>query len=567
MGRGLRLATVTLPNGVVVAGSGGSKQVASWRRIPHIGVAHDQGQASTVIAPLTLQFPSDSPAATRRYELPPEVDRPQAARYVPGVTVALPLRIFLASPGDADRERSVVRRTVDEWNAKRKPGESTFEVVGWENVRGTARRPQDAINELISESHFLIAMFKRRWGSEPGGSWGYSSGTEEELFQGLLELGIADQPMRDVWIAFLHVADPEERVGELKQQLVKKHAMLFEAIDDVADLKDKLSMRLDKWDQGAATKVVRHVELISSTGAEVLRAARLRIDGQKLIELGQASAGYENLQMAADIGGPLEHLAHARHLARKGDLDAAYAAAQAAIDATRRGADGLYSPSAANAFSAQAGILRRCGDNLGAIGRLRQALTLIAEHDAYARRVRSRILDELGLALQRTGDRTGAEDAFNEALQARREDGSQVDICQSYINLARLTVETRDLAAARKYSDEALAVLRHSAPTALHANAQTLAAQVRLRQGEASSAIPHGLHALALNQQFGSANGEAIALLVLAQCHRATGDYAHAREYAEACLAINDRIGNESGAKQARWQLQAINTEVTVSRE
>ena len=56
----------------------------------------------------------------------------------------------------------------------------TYEVVGWERVRGTARRPQEAINELIAESHFLVALFKESWGSEPGSPWGYTSGTEEE---------------------------------------------------------------------------------------------------------------------------------------------------------------------------------------------------------------------------------------------------------------------------------------------------------------------------------------------------------------------------------------------------
>ena len=64
--------------------------------------------------------------------------------------------------------------------------------TGWERVRGTARRPQEAINELIGESHFLIGLFKASWGSEPGSPRGYASGTEEELFTGLLELGRAE---------------------------------------------------------------------------------------------------------------------------------------------------------------------------------------------------------------------------------------------------------------------------------------------------------------------------------------------------------------------------------------
>ena len=105
--------------------------------------------------------------------------------YLTAMADALPLRIFLASPGDLAKEREVVRACVDEHRARRKGvSDVAYEVVGWERVRGTARRPQEAINELIGESHFLIALFKGSWGSEPGSPWGYTSGTEEELFMG-----------------------------------------------------------------------------------------------------------------------------------------------------------------------------------------------------------------------------------------------------------------------------------------------------------------------------------------------------------------------------------------------
>lgn len=82
---------------------------------------------------------------------------------------ALPLRIFLASPGDLSDERQAVRACVDEHNARwGADSKVTFEVVGWDRVRGTARRPQEAINELIGESHYLMALFRRAWGSGPG---------------------------------------------------------------------------------------------------------------------------------------------------------------------------------------------------------------------------------------------------------------------------------------------------------------------------------------------------------------------------------------------------------------
>lgn len=100
------------------------------------------------------------------------------------VADSLPLRIFLASPADVEAERQVVRVCVNEHNCRRRANaDVTYEVVGWERVRGTARRPQEAINELIAESHFLIALFKASWGSEPGSPWGYTSGKRRNSSQ------------------------------------------------------------------------------------------------------------------------------------------------------------------------------------------------------------------------------------------------------------------------------------------------------------------------------------------------------------------------------------------------
>ncbi|TDE02811.1 hypothetical protein [Jiangella asiatica] len=92
---------------------------------------------------------------------------------------ALPLRIFLASPGGLEDERAAARACASEHGVRRDGVSNvTYEVIEWDRVRGTARRAQEAINELIAESHFMIVLFKSAWGSEPGSPWGYTSGTE-----------------------------------------------------------------------------------------------------------------------------------------------------------------------------------------------------------------------------------------------------------------------------------------------------------------------------------------------------------------------------------------------------
>ncbi|GAA3952764.1 hypothetical protein GCM10023085_39080 [Actinomadura viridis] len=472
---------------------------------------------------------------------------------------ALPLRIFLASPGDLPGEREVIRTCVEEHNARSGGGSNvTYEVVGWERVRGTARRPQEAINELIGESHFLVALFKGSWGSESGSPWGYTSGSEEELFTGLLELGRAEQPMRDVWVAFLDHPSPAEQIVKLREQMSRHHAVMYESIADIRELKAKLTERLEAWEALAGSKVHRHVDLMPSSGKDVLRAANLRLRGEKLVDLGQAEAGRAALQEAAVLGGPAEQLAYARSLARHGELDDAYIATQRAIDHFISGASHLNSPLAAEAFAAQAGVLRRQGRDVDAIGRLEQAVTLLNEDDAYAQKVRCRILDDLGLAHQKIGDLDSARRTFQESLDSRRGLRNGLDVCQSLVNLARLEVRVGNLETAASYADEVVMNLRGTPPTALHANAEVLAAQVLLRQGRPDEGMPHAERALSLNRQIASRRGEAISLLLLAQCCRAAGRGREAEEYARACLEVNRAMGNEKGEQRAQWIIDQL---------
>lgn len=471
------------------------------------------------------------------------------------MNAALPLRIFLATPGDLVDERAAVRSCVDENNLRHgRDGGVTYEIIEWDQTRGTARRAQEAINELIAESHFMIAMFKRAWGSTPGSPWGYTSGTEEELFTGLLELGQAEQPMRDVWVGFVRDSDPDARITSLRQQIIDQHAIMFEEVTDLRDLKTRVAGRLRTWEERATKKIPRLVDLVPSSGKEVLRAANLRLRGEQLIQLGQANAGRASLRESSILGGPVEYLAYARALRHAHDLDGAYAETQRAIDYFATDGN-LFSDLAADAFSAQARVLRAQGREGDAIGRLEHALTLLVGDDVFACGIRCRIHDDLGLAYRTLKDDAAARRNFEAALMIRREHGPTTDVGQSLVNLARLEVAADHLNLAVQYAEEAIVLLRESPPSGLHANAEVLLAQVRLRQGRPEEGIPHGQRALAVNRQIANARGEAIALYVVAQCTRAAGHQEAADEYARACLAQNESIGNVPGAQKAQWLL------------
>lgn len=471
---------------------------------------------------------------------------------------ALPLRVFLASPGDLDDERSSVRACVDEHNARRRGMDSAaFEVVEWDRMRGTARRPQEAINELIAESHFMVVLFKSAWGSAPGSPWGYTSGTEEELFTGLLELGRVEQPMRDLWVCFVDDPSPDDRIARLRQEMIDRHSVLFESVSGPGDLREKLTDRLESWEDLAGAKVPRHIDLRPSSGVDVLRAANLRLRGEKLIDLGQTDAGRASLHEASVAGGPVEHLAYARFLRRSRELDDAYAETQRAIEYFAEGAP-LYSTVAADAFSAQARVLSAQGRTHDAIGRLEHALTLVVGDDAYAQVMRCRIGDDLGLAYRKVDDLRSARRHFEAGLRVRREAGRDKEVYQSLINLARLEVAAGDLTTAAEYAVEVISGLRETPASGVRANAEVLMAQVRLRQNRPDEGIPHAEWALAMNRQIANRQGEAISLLVLGQCCREAGRHTEAEEHGRACRALNESMGDSRGIEKAQWFLDHL---------
>lgn len=474
------------------------------------------------------------------------------------MTNGIPLRVFVATPGDLVDERTVVQTTVDEHNARQTDDATRFEKVGWESVRGTAQRPQEAINELIGECHYMIVLFRKAWGSEPGSPWGYTSGTEEELFTGLLQLGQDDRPMRDVWVMFLQEDSPDRRVGRLQDELKASHSLMYETALHIPDLKAKLAARLNSWASNFGPKVPRHINLLPSSGKDLLRASTLRRDGEKLVELGQPEVGRGYLREAAVLGGPPERLAYAKSLEHAGELDAAQTEIEQGIEYFATEPGSLQTPAAAEAFAALAGIYRRRGSDLEAIGRLQHALTLLKTDDAYSSAVRCRIRDELGLAHQKINELDKAAEAFEAAYNERKRVGDEFGVCQSLVNIARMHVRKDDLDAALTCAADALSKLSGFPPTALHANAEVLTAQVLLRMDRAGEALGNTFRAIAINQQIGYSRGEAISLLVSAQCHRATGDLKTARKHAEMALAKNEQIGDLKGAKQARWQIEQM---------
>lgn len=469
------------------------------------------------------------------------------------------LRVFLASPGGLETEREVVRAAVEEHNARHAGASGpTFEVVGWEKLRGTAQRPQTPINELLAEAHFLVALFGKKWGSSPGSPWGFTSGTEEELFGALTHLAVPDRPMRDVWVGFMDEPAPEGKVAALKGQIRETNALFYEELSDREDLKAKVFERLTGWSESFGAKQARHVVLKTSTGREMLRATELRLRGKALIQLGSAEEGREQLRRAAEIGGPEEDLSYAMALTKRNEFSPAQDHISKAIQYVVDGQIPRTSPLVADIFAAQAVLLRTQGKDVDARGRLEAALPLVPKGDLGAYVVRGRIQDNLGIICQKLGEHEIAREYFEEALGERLGAGDSINVAYSYTNLGRLLMRQGLLNDAERMANQAISILRTMPPSALKATSQLLAGQIALKLRKYESAISYVQASLALNRQMQNSRGEAMCEGILAKTYLEWGDVTSSREHAEIAQALNVEMGSEDQAPRIREILRKI---------
>lgn len=481
--------------------------------------------------------------------------------YAGPMAAPMALRLFIASPGDLQHERTCVRACIEEQTLAHAGGSlPQLTAVGWEDTSGAARRPQEVINEELRRCDYMIVLFKSDWGSPSGSPWGYTSGTEEELFTGLLALQDRDAPLRDVLLIFVSHRSPAAEVGALKDQLQRRHSMYYETVSGVDELRTTVKRRLMAWSEDSTAKQPRTIELIPSSGKDVLKADTDRREGLQLADMGLTDQAKSRLAAAAATGDPRAMLDFARFLFRIGEPELAELWNMKVIELSSSTPGGLFSVQAAEAYSNLGLIDRNQGDPSAAALRHRSALDLLTGDDVESKEKRADVLDALGLALQQAGDYSGALAAFHRSLEIRTALGDPIRIAQSEINLGRRLMNDKDLASASEYSASALERLYGTAPSALSANAHALDAQLHARRGEHATAVSQGQFALILNRQLGNRPGQAVALNLIAQSQLAKGDLDDATASAAECLEINKKIKNLAGQADAHHLLARVAT-------
>lgn len=153
------------------------------------------------------------------------------------------LRAFLASPGDLDEERRIVREVVDDFN-KSWAEFFGYEIVlfGWEESAPSFGRPQEIINENVDRCDLFLGMIWKKWGTVPTHDSTYSSGFEEEFERSVARREQSDRPEIALFFKDVSddlVADPGDdlkKVIAFREKLITEKKILFRSFSTRREL-------------------------------------------------------------------------------------------------------------------------------------------------------------------------------------------------------------------------------------------------------------------------------------------------------------------------------------------
>jgi hypothetical protein len=281
---------------------------------------------------------------------------------------AIVLRVMIASPGDVQKERAVVREVVSEWNATNGAHRNVMLLAtGWETdvAPEMGDAPQSIIDRrILKDADLVVGMFWTRLGT-PTAS--YASGAVEEIEEHLK----AGKP---AMLYFSSAPAPLDSVDPAQYQALKafkdscKTRGLFQTYADVDDFRRKLSndlqltMNSDPFASVGGTTQ-------SATTSNVTRAP---LSPDALVLLSAASADGSGMILFERFGGGAEISSNdkvlnedstPRTLARwegaieeleKGGLLRATSAAREVFELTR---DGFAAADAAKAATPKTGLV------------------------------------------------------------------------------------------------------------------------------------------------------------------------------------------------------------------
>lgn len=159
--------------------------------------------------------------------------------------------VFIASPGDVEKERDATRYAVERVNRLvAKPNGVLLEAIGWEDLpAGKAERAQTLINPAVDKADIVVGLLSRRFGTPNGVA---ESGTQEE-YQRAVERRKNENPGPDIKLYFrkLKLSELDAPDEQLQKVLAFKKEVgptdLYHEFSSVNDLGKRIEDDLAAW--------------------------------------------------------------------------------------------------------------------------------------------------------------------------------------------------------------------------------------------------------------------------------------------------------------------------------
>ncbi|WP_153787064.1 DUF4062 domain-containing protein [Pseudomonas sp. EMN2] len=164
------------------------------------------------------------------------------------------ISFFLASPGDLDEERKIVKNVIDDLNLMLGAKLSILiELVGWEDTGSKTGRPQALINKELERCDVFIGLIWKRWGTPPDTEGKFTSGFEEEFYVASEGHKKCKKPLMSLFFKEVEqqlLIDPGEhlqKVLKFRKKIIDEKEILFETFKEKEDLERLVRRCITKY--------------------------------------------------------------------------------------------------------------------------------------------------------------------------------------------------------------------------------------------------------------------------------------------------------------------------------
>lgn len=180
------------------------------------------------------------------------------------------IKIFFASPGDLNRERTIAKKIFSELQAFTEKSNYELKLIIWEDMGPEFGRPQDTINKGgVHVCDIFVGLLWKRWGTPTGT---FSSGFEEEY--NIVQNRYCDSNGAEprIWLYFKNPPNIDSLQGETEKQDLQKVLDFRKRLETGQEAFIKTFASPKEWESFFRQKIYEYLgerfQAVSSIGAE-----------------------------------------------------------------------------------------------------------------------------------------------------------------------------------------------------------------------------------------------------------------------------------------------------------